>query len=296
MNYLVLILLIVISHSLFSKVDLKNFVAKNEMYYIRLLTGDELIGEIKDVVNNDDGDGVKVKTEIGTATIYDFQIAEIIPYSDYYKNGNRVYFLPTADPIKGMYLSNYQLIYMNFGVGVADIASITLGRTLLPASNTENITNLNLKATLLNEKFDSYDGYMTMAAGLNYAATTQGNYFLHAYGATTFRGERSALTLNVFYKAGATDITPIRLFDNTLFANYPNGSFGLGIGLDSRFKNSKDIHFIGELWNIDISRPTNTAVLLGIRMANTRFTADFGFAVFTQPAILPFTQFTWNIF
>lgn len=294
--YLILILL---TYSVATAtVSLKNITPSDTVYYIRLNTGDELIGTVKELVSSqEESDGIKFKTEIGTATIYDFQIAELIPYKNFYRQGNRVFLLPTGEPIgNNHYIANYELIMMQFGFGVSDFFSITGSATLLPSSLTDNLQNLNAKFTLYQENYESMEGRMSVAVGANYAYLRNQEYFAHLYGVSTFRGERSALSLSVLYKLGNNDRTEVRFNNVPTFINYPNGAFGIALGLDSKFKNSNNLHFIGELWNVDITRPTNTGVLIGLRLANTKFSADFGLAIFTQPFIAPFTQFSWTPF
>jgi hypothetical protein len=77
---------------------------------------------------------------------------------------------------------------------------------------------------------------------------------------------------------------------------YEDGSFGLALGVDTHLSAWKDVRIIGELWNSNISKPTDTGVLLGVRLGNTKFSADFGLALFTSPFLLPFTSFSWTPF
>jgi hypothetical protein len=100
----------------------------------------------------------------------------------------------------------------------------------------------------------------------------------------------------MFYKAGSDDYYKVRMGANSIDMNYADGSFGLGIGIDSRFSSMHDLHFIGELWNSDVTRPTHSAVMLGLRLCSSNFSADFGLSFFTQPFVAPFCSFVWTPF
>jgi hypothetical protein len=107
---------------------------------------------------------------------------------------------------------------------------------------------------------------------------------------------RTSLTAAIFYKGGSKDIYRIRMANNALDLTYGDGAFGLGLGLDTKLSRMHDLHFIGELWNSDATKPTNTGVLLGLRLCNSSFSADFGLSFFTQPFIAPFCSFVWTPF
>ncbi len=277
----------------------KNIKAnEKDEYYLRLKNGDELSGYIIEIIDNkEDGDGIRFKTEVGKAIIYDFQISELRLKSELYRHNNRLYFMNTAEPINNNhFIGNYELLFLYGGIGLVDVASINFGTSLVPGQTNDQLTNLNIKFTLLNEPFESMDGKMTLALGSSYSHINKTTEFLHFYGVSTFSGKRSNLSIGLFYKAGLSDIGEIRVFDRLYPFTYGNGSFGLNLGLDTKFTESNDLHFIGELWNSDISKPTNTGILLGLRLTNTKFSADFGMAMFTQPFIAPFFSFVWTPF
>jgi hypothetical protein len=50
------------------------------------------------------------------------------------------------------------------------------------------------------------------------------------------------------------------------------------------------------LWNSDITKPSNSGILLGFRIGNSNVSADFGLAIFTTPYFIPFTSFVWTPF
>ena len=90
--------------------------------------------------------------------------------------------------------------------------------------------------------------------------------------------------------------TTVKFDDNTINMKYENGNVGIALGLDTRIGSSRTLHFIGELWNSNITKPTNTAVLLGLRLAGQSVSADFGLAFFTQPFAAPFMSFVFTPF
>jgi hypothetical protein len=63
------------------------------------------------------------------------------------------------------------------------------------------------------------------------------------------------------------------------------------MGIDTEISGRHGLHFIGELWNSDVNQPTNSGVLLGLRLFNSGFSADFGVAFFMQPFVAPFASF-----
>jgi hypothetical protein len=271
---------------------------EKDEYYLRLKNGDELSGFIIEIIDNkEDGEGIRFKTEVGKALVYDFQIAELRLKSEMYRHTNRLYFMNTAEPINNNhFIGNFELLFLYGGIGLADLASINFGSSLIPGQNNDQLTTLNIKLTVLNEPFESMDGKMVLAIGSNYAHINKGTEFLHFYGVSTFTGRRSNLSIGLFYKAGMNDLGEVKVFDRIYGFNYGNGSFGLNLGLDTKFSERNDLHFIGELWNSDISKPTNTGILIGLRLTNTKFSTDFGLALFTQPFIAPFFSFVWTPF
>jgi len=271
---------------------------RNTIYVIRLTNGDVLSGYIVEMVSNaDDGEGIKLSTEIGTATIYEDQIIEIRKQEDYYRQDHRIFLLPTANPIRNNYfIGNFELLFFYAGAGISDIVSITAGTTFIPnIRSDQQVSVANLKVTLLNAPITSKD-YLSFALGSNLGFINHDNRLLHFYGVGTLTMTRSAVTAAIFYKAASDDYNKLRFGNNAIDLYYSDGSFGIGLGLDTRFTRMHDLHFIGELWNSDITKPTNTAVMLGLRLCSTKFSADFGFSFFTQPFIAPFCSFVWTPF
>lgn len=270
---------------------------QDEVYYIRLITGEEYSGIIRDVIDDDKlGTVLKVKLIIGTAEIPCKQIAELRTLEKLYRHNHRIFLLPTADPIGDNYfIGNFELLMLYAGVGY-DRFSLTAGRTVIPGiAASEQGTLINFKTTVYSEENISMPGGFTLGLGMNLAWLNNANRLLHFYGNGTFTLTRTRLTMAMYYKQGAEDFFTISggRFGSFNVA-YPNGAVGLALGLDTKFTSMNDVHFICELWNSDLAKPMNAGALLGLRIANTHVSADFGLSVWTAPAIAPFVSFVWT--
>ena len=275
------------------------FPDKNTEYIIVLDNGDILTGYIVEYINHPEyGEGIKFKTAIGVAEIYNYQIESIKTREDNYRHGHRIFLLPTADPIgDNHFIGSFELLFIYIGAGIADIFSITAGRSVIPGiSASQQLSVINIKATLYDETFDEIKRHLSLAVGGNLGFANSSNRLIHLYGVGTFKLKRTSVSASVFYKAGSADYYRINFYNEIIDMNYEDGSFGIGMGIDSRFSDIHGLHFIGELWNSNVSKPTHTGVLLGLRLCNSNFSADFGLAFFTQPFIAPFTSFVWTPF
>jgi hypothetical protein len=272
---------------------------KANEYIIRLKNGDILTGYVVGAMSDEkQGRGIKFKTELGTAVVFVSQIEEITRRKKIYRHKHRVFLLPTAEPIgSDHFIGMFEMLFLYAGGGIGDIVSITAGRSIVPGIDSrQQLTELNTKVTVYNTDFTSMEGGMSFAVGGNLAFVNHNNRMIHGYGVATFRGFKSLITGAIFYKAGSKDYYRIDFANNAVDMNYADGSFGIGLGLDTRFTRWHGVHFIGELWNNDFTRPTNTGVLLGLRLCNTNFSADFGLSFFTQPLVAPFASFVWTPF
>ncbi len=272
---------------------------RNQIYTIRLVSGDILSGYVVENVSNpDNGEGIKFSTEIGTATIYEDQILEIKPIREYYRHDHRIFLLPTANPIENNhFIGNFELLLFYAGAGISDIVSISAGRTFIPSIRSDQqVTLANIKFTLLDMDLNSSSEKLTLALGSNLGFVNHDNRLIHYYGVGTLTLNRSAVTAAIFYKAGSDDYNKVKIGNNFIDLTYTDGSFGIGLGLDTKFSNKHDLHFIGELWNSNVSEPTYTAVMLGLRLCSSKFSADFGLSFFTYPFVAPFCSFVWTPF
>lgn len=272
---------------------------KNTEYIVRLNNGDLLSGFVIEIINDpEDGEGIKLKTVVGNAIIFANQIIEINPKAEQYRHGHSIYLLPTAEPISNNhFLGIYELMFLYAGAGLGDIVSITAGHSFLPgiASN-QQISVMNVKLSLLSVEFEDVARKMTLALGGNLAYVNSHNRFIHLYGVSTIELSRTKLTASVFAKTGSKDVYDIYFGNNRIDLIYEDGSFGIGLGVDSKLIKRHDLHFIGELWNSNVAKPTNTAVLLGLRLCNSSFSSDFGITFVTVPYMIPFVSFKWTPF
>jgi hypothetical protein len=299
-KYILFLLVLMLSlRSALAVYDLKGFEPDDKtVYMVKLNNGDMLTGLITDVFTDEAGMGIKIRTEIGNAVIYDDQIYDIIMKIKEYKHASRIFIMPTAEPISSNhYLGAFELVLFQLGVGISDYFSFTAARSVLPTvAPRQQISNFDAKVSVYKMGFEKNARSLSFAIGGNLAFINHNNQLWHTYLNTTVDFGRTLITANVFYKAGARDYYDVHFdqYDYQLY--YPDGSFGLGLGFDSKFPKRNDLHVIGEVWNIDVARPTHTMILLGLRICNTTFSADFGLMFFTQPFVAPFASFVWTPF
>ena len=270
-----------------------------EIYIFRLKNGDVITGMVNNEVEVDNyGKGISLETQLGEAVIFYDQIEEYKLEEENYRHAHRVYFMPTAEPIgDDHFIGNFELLFLYGGFGIMDKISVTAGRSIIPTiASEEQISELNVKFSVLEEKWENFDGKLDFAVGGNLAFLNSDNRLIHAYTVATFQKRRSRFSASVFYKLGSEDFYQPNFRDNIFDVNYNDGAVGLALGLDTKFTHWHDIHFIGELWNANIAKPQDTGVLLGFRLANTKFSADFGLAFFTSPFVAPFFSFVWTPF
>ena len=278
--------------------DYLNKIKNNEVI-IRLTNGDILKCQILDLgFEKGQLTSISVQTKIGKTKIYLSEIIEILPWSSYNRNSHRIFLLPTAEPIENNhFIGNVELLMLYGGFGISKYFSFTAGQSIVPAIRSDQqITLLNAKATVYQEYWDSMYGHISLALGGNMVMVNSYNKISHIYGAVSFTTEKSIFTASLYSKIGDKDFYEVNLGNNLYTFPFENGSFGIALGIDSRFSTTNDTHFIGELWNSDITKPSNSGILLGFRIGNSNVSADFGLAIFTTPYFIPFTSFVWTPF
>ncbi|PKL86259.1 MAG: hypothetical protein CVV22_03620 [Ignavibacteriae bacterium HGW-Ignavibacteriae-1] len=268
-------------------------------YVVRLKNGDMLTGLIIDVLDeSENGGGIQLKTLLGSPVIYYKEIAEIYPKVTADRTKNRIFIMPTGDAIgRDHFIANYELGLFYAGFGVMDIFSFTVGRSFLPTVQShDQISIINAKATVVRMFWENAPGGMSIALGGNLTFVNNRNNLNHVYTSINFTGERTDINGIIFLKTGNQDFYTARFGRELIDFLYEDGSFGIGVGIKTKFSRRHGLYFIGELWNINISSVTNTAIMAGVRMQNSSFSADFGLAVFSVPYIFPVASFAWTPF
>lgn len=299
MRRLFLLFLLFFLSSLVAFSTLRDELKAGQGYVLRLKNGDIITGEIVSFVEDkEEGEGVKLDTEFGIATIYFYQIAEAKPIESYYRQSHKYFLLPTAIGIgRDHFVGAMELFFFYGGFGITDYVSFIVGRSFLPTLySNQQLTLLNVKGSLPALVLDDVVRELQFAFGGNLAFANNNNRFVHLYGVGTALFYKTSLSVSLFYKMGSGDIYLVRFANSVQDVLYQDGSFGISAGFDTKLPNFKDVHIIGELWNIDIAKPTKTGVFLGVRFANDKFSSDFGLAFFTQPFFAPFVNFVWNPF
>ncbi len=278
-------------------IHIENLMPSEDIEYVfRLTNGDVLTATVLEVISGEEKTGVKLKTMIGNAIIYENEIAEIRLREDYYRHSSRVYLLPTALPIADdHYLGNFELGLFMAGVGITKYVSVTVGRTILPiVYPDQQITLANIKGSYHAVRFEDIPADLYIGFGGNLAFLNDDNRLVHYYVNSTYLGDKSSVTATVFYKAGSQEYFLFHYKNEFTPVIYPDGTFGIGLGLDTKFSDRNDLRFIGEVWNSDVNKPTSSLIMLGLRLAGTKFSADFGLAFFMEPMAVPFFSFVWT--
>ena len=294
MKYIILFLLFTSNIFALETLDESITVDSGE-YNIRLINGDQITVEIKEILS----DRIVVETFFNEKTvIYLDEIVEITPIKEFYRHANRVFIMPTAVPIENNhFIGLYELAFLYGGVGIMDIISITAGRSFVPfiAAN-QQLTVANVKLTFMNKRWDDMEGGMYLAAGGQVSFLNANNQINNFYVVSTFELTSSKLSGGFIYKLGGDEITTIQISDSFYDVPYPANSLGIMLGLEKRLSKRRDLYFIGELWNSDISRPSNTGILAGLRICNSTLSFEAGISLFTAGQIAPFTSVNWTPF
>lgn len=270
-------------------------------YYFRLKNGDIHSGRIFDyIVDKENGPGIILQTEIGKVTLYEYQISEIKPLGSLNKHTHRSSLLPTAEPIgDNHYFGLYELIFPAVGFGITDYFSFIAARSIIPSIfPNEQISLLNGKFTFLNEKMNSIkDNTVSMAVGWNSLWINTINSINHVYFVTTYESYSVRMSGLLMLKIGGEDFYSVNFSPFTTFGiQLPRNTPGAGLTTDIKFNDTHDLYAFGELWMHSFSGSPNLNVLAGIRMADTRVSADIGFLFTTAPGLVPIAIFTWTPF
>lgn len=101
------------------------------------------------------------------AKIFEWQVLELVLVDDAYRQSNRVFFLPTAEPIsKNHYVGNTELFVWTAGIGFWDYVSVNMMRSTLPwIESRYQFSQLNVKASIYRQEYETMKGHMNLAAG-----------------------------------------------------------------------------------------------------------------------------------
>lgn len=270
-------------------------------YYVRLVNGDVVTGQILEISSDSTGTFLRLAASFGRARLYAREISWIGLREASYRARHRGILLPTAQPIgNDHYLALVEGVMPTIGVGIGSVVSITAGRTVVPGIGWSNqFSTVNIKGTLYEGPNGLVEqGKQVYALGVNGAWINDVNFIGHVYGVATYTGKRTSVSTLVHAKVSGKDDYTVS--GGTLFSPfrfpYANGTIGLAFMMDVRFPEFHDLHFIGELWNADILRPSNSALFVGVRQGNTALTFDFGVAVLPGPNVAPALVVQWTPF
>jgi hypothetical protein len=243
---------------------------------------------------------IMMNTLLGEMIIYADEIKNITMQKDSEQPNHSIFIMPTANPIKkNHFIGNYELAFFYTGIGFGD-CSITAGRSIIPLTTSDNqISVVNAKVSLPRIGAEDSSN-ATFAVGGNFLWLGSHNKVFHLYAIGTYNSlelDNSNFTCGIFYKIGYQDYpSTIRLFDRIFNFDYPDGAFGICAGFDRRFSTRRDLSLIAEIWNADVTRPTNTAILVGLKLSGKNFSSTFGLTVVTEPIAFPFFNFIWTPF
>ncbi|MBK6291335.1 MAG: hypothetical protein IPF59_06190 [Ignavibacteria bacterium] len=268
-------------------------------YYVRLVNGDVVSGPVTETSSDSAGAFIRIKTPFGRARLYAAEISWIGLLEESYRARNRGLILPTAEAIKkDHYLALVEGVMPTLGVGIADFVSITGGRTVIPGIGWQNqFSTVNIKGTVYEGKNGLVEGGKQIYAfGVNGSWINDVNFMGHVYGVATFTGKRTRVSTMIHAKVAGKDsyvVSGGSLFDPFTFP-YANGTIGVAFMMDVRFPEMHDLHFLGELWNADLTRPSQSALFLGLRQCNTAITFDFGLTLLPGPNVAPALAVAWT--
>jgi hypothetical protein len=310
----------------FSLIDFKENMDENAIYSIKLNNGDIVSGnivacinsiyELNLILNNKNSVGkdsnetfvpfIVINTLSEEIFIYEDEIMNIIerPSNDniFQWQNHSLFLMPTANPISNKhFIGNYELFFIYGGIGIFNYLSISAGYSFIPFTNTnEQIAVINAKLSIPQILLSNINANIAFAVGANYAQINTKNKLTHIFSIATYNSlniNPANISIAVFYKAGQQEFpSTARLFEREFTFDYQDGAFGICGGFEKHFNTRKDLSLLCEVWNADVTTPTNTAILVGLRLAGSNIYADFGLSVFTTPFVAPFFSFVWMPF
>lgn len=260
---------------------------------IQLTSGDELSGDIVAVSDS----LLRIQTVIGIATVRCSEVEKIFKHTEIYRFPSHLLLLPTAEPIGNtLYLSLTGLVLLHAGIAPVSWLSIAAARSILPrVAASEQVSMLHVKLSSPQLQPFSSPEKLRLASGVVLGWLNERNPIHHLYIAGSIHRVRSQVTALLFYHFGGPELFTIRFADFfQSHVRYGRGVVGFALGIDTQLPVERKIHVLAELWNINLAKPTQTAVMLGIRFAHFSIAGDFGIAFFPQPLLLPLASFWWT--
>ncbi|MCE2503379.1 MAG: hypothetical protein J4G05_04890 [Chlorobi bacterium] len=235
-----------------------------------------------------------IQTEFNRVAIAKDLIQEFIPVNGPYTRRPHHFLMPKASPNgPGGFISNYELGFFYGGFGLDSIATITAGLSTVPSfSLSSQLYHIGAKFTV-----ERREG-VALALGATYSFITTRESYAHLYAVSTTALGNAHWSAMLFYRVSGDEFAPVELQgpgnDTTRFNLRYEGALGIALGIDGPLFGRDDMGFFAEIWNSDVTRPQNTASVLGIRVFNERASADFGMALIPLPFVAPAMSFTWN--
>ena len=264
---------------------------ENLKHIVLMKSGDSFRGNV--ISNNDTT--LTIQTEFNTIVVPKSLIQEFIPVDGPYLKRPQHFLMPSASPNgPGGFISNYELGFLYGGVGFGYGATITAGMTIVPGfSVSSQLFHANAKFTV--ERSENVE----VALGATYTFITTREPYAHLYAVTTTPLGEGRWSAMLFYKVSGDDRAPVELHgfgdDTTRFTLFYEGALGVALGGDAPAFGRDDMAFFAEIWNNDVTKPQNTASVVGIRLFNEILSADFGVALIAAPTVAPVMSFTWKL-
>jgi hypothetical protein len=260
-----------------------------------------LSGPVVETHTDAEGAFIRVSSPIGRAKVFAKEIDWIGTRDEHYRHRHRGYIMPTAIPIKNDHFASLvEGVLPYLGVGIGEYVSLTGGRSLIPGIPWgDQVSVINAKVTVAKSTTGIVEeGMQYYALGLNGGWLNDVNFMGHIYGVASWTGKRTQASTLIFGKVAGEDTYTISAGDffSPFAFSYPNGTIGVGLSLDTRFPEFHDLHFVGELWAYDLTRPQQTMLYLGLRQNNTAVAMDFGLAIVPGPTVFPLVAFAWTPF
>ncbi len=205
--------------------------------------------------------------------------------------GDRVFLLPTANAIPAGrgFISDYELLFLYGGVGIADVVSITAGTSLIPGlSLAHQFSTAQLKITA------AQSSELSLALGGSVAFVQDANRFIHIFGTGSLCLDSVWYTASIFYKISGPDEAFVDAMPYGDFSFFYTAGLGLALGVEVPVPHRDDMRIVAELWNHDVGNPRHMAIMGGFRIGNEMLSGSFGLAILPIPTIFPVASFAYR--